>query len=40
MYDATVIANQCALNCGMIAAGNHIHLDPLRGAPLMWRSLV
>ena len=33
-----VIANQCALNCGMIATGNHGYSDPLRDAPLVWRS--
>ena len=33
-----VIANQCALNCGMIATGNHCYFDSLCDAPLVWRS--
>ena len=33
-----VIASRSALNCGMIATGNHCYFDSLRDAPLAWQS--
>jgi len=33
------LRDQSALNCGMIATGNHGYFDSLRDAPLVWQSV-